>query len=87
MASASRSATSAADETAGVDEATAVGVELAAALLWLAMDDGVGVAETPGVDVPLGLGDLAVQLSIAPTRAAAPASRRNSRRSMAPPGS
>jgi hypothetical protein len=40
------------------------------------------VAEAPGVDVPLGLGVLAVQPSIAPTRAAAPASRRNSRRSM-----
>jgi hypothetical protein len=81
LASASRSATSAADETAGADVATAA-VELAAALLWLAKVEAVGVAETPGVDVPLGLGDLVVQPSIAPTRAAAPASRRNSRRSM-----
>jgi hypothetical protein len=73
---------SAADETAGATELAAAGAELAAALLELAREDGAGVLGVPGVGVPLGLGVLLVQPSTAPTRTAAPASRRNSRRSM-----
>ncbi len=92
FARASRSAICAADETAGVAEVAALaGAELAA-FVAVARADDVGVPEAAADGVPLDAGAdgvppgcefRLVQPSTAPTRAAAPASRRNSRRSMA----